>query len=245
MNKSGLVNAVKDQLGVSTGRAKAIVDAVLEEVENAVAAGQKVSLRGLGVFERVSEGSVPVPVFRPAKALTDAAAGAAGGIAGAAGGIAGAAGGIAEAAGNVARRLRGQDDEAPTPVRDDDPPTSADAGTSAATAFRPARGKPPGAPATRPAAGRAAPAKKSAARKTAAKKAAGRPGPSSGTTPEVVPLEPLHDPAADALAAVNAELARPVPGEVAAGPASNDVELAGPEEPDTVVYRSETPDEQR
>jgi nucleoid DNA-binding protein len=48
VNKSGLVDEVKDKLDVSRSRAKDLVDAVLEEMRNAVAEGQSLTLRGLG-----------------------------------------------------------------------------------------------------------------------------------------------------------------------------------------------------
>jgi hypothetical protein len=48
VNKSGLVNEVKDTLDVSRSRAKDLVEAVLEEMRNALAEGQSLTLRGLG-----------------------------------------------------------------------------------------------------------------------------------------------------------------------------------------------------
>ena len=48
MNKSGLVDEVKNTLDVSRSRAKDLVEVVLEEMRNAVAEGESLSLRGLG-----------------------------------------------------------------------------------------------------------------------------------------------------------------------------------------------------
>jgi nucleoid DNA-binding protein len=48
VNKSGLVDEVKNTLDVSRSRAKDLVEVVLEEMRNAVAEGQSLSLRGLG-----------------------------------------------------------------------------------------------------------------------------------------------------------------------------------------------------
>jgi Bacterial DNA-binding protein len=48
VNKTGLVDEVRDRLGVSATRAKALVDAVIAEMRSAVAEGQSLTLRGLG-----------------------------------------------------------------------------------------------------------------------------------------------------------------------------------------------------
>jgi nucleoid DNA-binding protein len=48
VNKTGLVNEVKDRLGVSTAKAKTIVEAVVEEIASAVAQGEAITLRGFG-----------------------------------------------------------------------------------------------------------------------------------------------------------------------------------------------------
>ena len=52
MNKSGLVDEVKDRLDVSRSRAKTLVETVLDEMRNAVAEGQSLSLRGTGLHAR-------------------------------------------------------------------------------------------------------------------------------------------------------------------------------------------------
>jgi hypothetical protein len=48
VNKTGLVNEVKDRLGVSTARAKTVVDAVFDEIAAALAQGEAITLRGFG-----------------------------------------------------------------------------------------------------------------------------------------------------------------------------------------------------
>ena len=187
MNKSGLVDEVKERLGVSAARARALVDAVLEEMQDALARGQKVTLRGLGVLELVEDGTGTVLRFEPARALSEA--------------------------------------------------TDRGTGTSTPAKKAPAKKAPvKNAPAKK------TPATKEAAkaRKAAARKAAPVPPPVA-TEPQVVPYEPLHDPAADALAAVAAERRRPV---VSAEPEPTDPLLPGDvvppvdEQPDTLVYTS-------
>jgi nucleoid DNA-binding protein len=48
VNKAGLVNEVKGRLGVSTAKARTMVDAVLEEIASAVAQGEAITMRGFG-----------------------------------------------------------------------------------------------------------------------------------------------------------------------------------------------------
>lgn len=125
MNKSELIDAVAAELGGRGVGAKA-VDSVLEVIQRAVAAGEKVSITGFGVFERkdrdartgrnpqtgepVQVQARSVPAFRPGSTFKDVVA-EAGRIAGsaqdraksAAGAAAGAAGVAAGAARGAAR----------------------------------------------------------------------------------------------------------------------------------------------
>ena len=87
MNRNQLVEAVADRVG-DRRTAVAAVEAVLETVTRTVSAGEKVSLFGFGVFEKVERAartarnpstgasiSLParaVPRFRPGQALKDA-----------------------------------------------------------------------------------------------------------------------------------------------------------------------------
>lgn len=52
MNKAELIDAVAAAADISKKDATAAVDAVLESVKNAVAAGDKVSISGFGIFEK-------------------------------------------------------------------------------------------------------------------------------------------------------------------------------------------------
>jgi nucleoid DNA-binding protein len=150
VNKAGLVNEVKGRLGVSTAKARTMVDAVLEEIASAVAQGEAITMRGFG--------------FTPESDRTWAAA------------------------------------------------------TDAVTKPK-AEGR---------------------ARKAAARKTVRAAEPVAPTEPQLVPYEPMHDPAADALVAVAAEQSRP---EMVAEPfdESSRVVATMPEpelqeEPDTLAY---------
>ena len=210
MNKSGLVDEVKERLGVSAARARTLVDAVLEEMQEALARRQKVSLRGLGVLELVEDGTGTVLRFEPARALSEATD-------------------------------RGTGTSVPAkkaPVKK--APAKKTPATKGAAKTAPARKAPAKKAPAKKAPAKKAPAKKAPAKKAPAKKAAPVPPPVA-TEPQVVPYEPLHDPAADALAAVAAEQRRPV---VSAEPDLTDPLLPGEvvppvdEQPDTLVYTS-------
>lgn len=51
MNKADLVKAIHSSLGVSTETAKAIIDTAIKQITIALANGDEVTLRGLGVFK--------------------------------------------------------------------------------------------------------------------------------------------------------------------------------------------------
>jgi DNA-binding protein HU-beta len=51
MNKGELVDAIADKAGVTKKEADAVLTAVLESIQEAVAAGNKVTLVGFGTFE--------------------------------------------------------------------------------------------------------------------------------------------------------------------------------------------------
>ena len=90
MNRQQLVDAVGERLG-DRKAAAAAVEAVLETVTGALAQGERVSIFGFGVFEKVDRaartarnpatgGTVDVPAtsvprFRPGQALKDAVSG--------------------------------------------------------------------------------------------------------------------------------------------------------------------------
>ncbi len=88
MNKSELISAVAEKAGISKKDAEGAVNSFVSIVENALAAGEKVSLVGFGAFEvrerAAREGINPltkekihiaaskVPAFKAGKALKDA-----------------------------------------------------------------------------------------------------------------------------------------------------------------------------
>ena len=52
MNKAELIDAIADRLGADKRAASEAVDAVVDTITRAVAAGEKVAITGFGVFER-------------------------------------------------------------------------------------------------------------------------------------------------------------------------------------------------
>ena len=87
MNKAELINAVAEKAGLSKKDAEKAVNAVIDTIAAALAAGDKVQLVGFGAFEvkaraeRIGRNpktkesiKIPaskVPVFKPGKALKD------------------------------------------------------------------------------------------------------------------------------------------------------------------------------
>jgi DNA-binding protein HU-beta len=53
VNRAELIDQIRDRLGVDKRAAEHAVDAVLDSIQRAVAAGEKVALTGFGVFEKV------------------------------------------------------------------------------------------------------------------------------------------------------------------------------------------------
>ncbi len=89
MNKAELVAVVAEKIGVKKKDAQAIVDAVIDSIEEALEKGEKVQLVGFGTFktrhrnarrgmspskpgEPIEIAAANVPVFRAGKALKDA-----------------------------------------------------------------------------------------------------------------------------------------------------------------------------
>lgn len=50
MNKADLINAIAAEAGISKAEAKKALEAVVENISNALAAGDKVALVGFGTF---------------------------------------------------------------------------------------------------------------------------------------------------------------------------------------------------
>lgn len=87
MNKSELITIVAEKAGLTKKQASDALDATLEEIQNAVTAGDKVSFIGFGTFERrdraartgrnpqtneiVNIPASSVPAFKPGKAFKD------------------------------------------------------------------------------------------------------------------------------------------------------------------------------
>ncbi len=88
MNKSDLIDALRDATGVTRADAERSVEAVINTIVDALKKGEQVSIAGLGIFEakmragrtgrnpRTGEAieipAMRVPKFRAAKALKDA-----------------------------------------------------------------------------------------------------------------------------------------------------------------------------
>jgi len=88
MNKSDLIDAMRDAMGATRAEAERAVDAFINTVTGALKSGDQVSIAGLGIFEakmraartgrnpRTGEAiqikAMRVPKFRAAKALKDA-----------------------------------------------------------------------------------------------------------------------------------------------------------------------------
>ena len=88
MNKSDLIDALRDATGVTRADAERSVDALISTIVGALKSGEQVSIAGLGIFEakmraartgrnpRTGEAieikAMRVPKFRAAKALKDA-----------------------------------------------------------------------------------------------------------------------------------------------------------------------------
>ena len=136
MNKSELIDAITDKVG-DKKTAAAAVEAVIETVQRAVSAGERVAISGFGVFERIDRaartarnpatgapvqlGETSVPKFRPGQGFKDVVSGAkkldraakAGARAGLRS-VAGATGRVAAAPGKAVRATVGA---ATTPVK--------------------------------------------------------------------------------------------------------------------------------
>ena len=92
MNRAELIDAIRDRLGADKKTAEAAVDAVLDTIQRAVAAGERVAITGFGVFEKVDRAArtgrnprtgetvkvkkTSVPKFRPGTQFKDVVSGA-------------------------------------------------------------------------------------------------------------------------------------------------------------------------
>jgi DNA-binding protein HU-beta len=157
VNRAELIDQIRDRLGVDKRAAENAVDVVLDSIQRAVAAGEKVALTGFGVFEKVDRAArtgrnprtgaavkikkTAVPKFRPGTQFKGVVSGAV------------KLGKVADAATKAAAKSAGS--------------------TARSTARTAASGPAKATKAARGAAKRAsAPAKKTATKKTATKKTA-------------------------------------------------------------------------
>jgi DNA-binding protein HU-beta len=92
VNKAELIDAIADRLGADKRAANNAVEAVLDTITRAVAAGEKVAITGFGVFEKqvrkartgrnpqtgavVKIKATSVPKFRPASTFKEVVSGA-------------------------------------------------------------------------------------------------------------------------------------------------------------------------
>jgi DNA-binding protein HU-beta len=92
VNRAELIDAIRDRLAVDKRSAESAVDAVLDTIQRAVAAGEKVALTGFGVFEKVDRAArtgrnprtgasvkikkTSVPKFRPGSQFKGVVSGA-------------------------------------------------------------------------------------------------------------------------------------------------------------------------
>jgi len=88
MNKADIINKVHEELGITKADAERAVETIMSNIVETLAAGQEVSIAGLGIFsakmrnartarnprtgEPIEVPAMRVPKFRAAKALKDA-----------------------------------------------------------------------------------------------------------------------------------------------------------------------------
>ena len=176
MNRAELIDQIRDRLGVDKRAAENAVDVVLDSIQRAVAAGEKVALTGFGVFEKVERAArtgrnprtgaavkikkTAVPKFRPGTQFKGVVSGAV------------KLGKVADAATKAAAK------SATSTARS----TAKTAASGPAKATKAARGaaKKAAAPARRPAT--KSTAKKTTAKKTTAKKSTAKKAPAKKAT---------------------------------------------------------------
>jgi DNA-binding protein HU-beta len=165
VNRAELIDQIRGRLGVDKRAAESAVDAVLDTIQRAVAAGEKVALTGFGVFEKVERAArtgrnprtgasvkikkTSVPKFRPGTQFKGVVSGAV------------KLGRVADAATKAAAKS---------------------AGSSARTTARTASAGPAKAAAAARSAAKKATAKKAPAKKAPAKKATAKKAPAKRAT---------------------------------------------------------------
>ncbi len=165
MNRADLIDQIRDRLSTDKRTAETAVDAVLDAIQRAVAAGERVAITGFGVFEKVDRAArtgrnprtgetvkvkkTSVPKFRPGTQFKGVVNGTI------------KLGKVADAATKAAAKSSASTARSAAK-------TAASGPRKATTAAKRAATKAAKAPAKK------APAKKSTAKKTAAKKSAAR-----------------------------------------------------------------------
>jgi DNA-binding protein HU-beta len=171
VNRADLIDQIRDRLGADKKTAESAVDAVLDTIQRAVAAGERVAITGFGVFEKVDRAArtgrnprtgeavkvkkTSVPKFRPGTQFKGVVSGAI------------KLGKVADAATKAAAKSSATTARSAAKTASAGPRKAQAAAKSAAK-------KAAKAPAARKAPAKKAPAKKAAAKKAPAKKAASR-----------------------------------------------------------------------
>jgi DNA-binding protein HU-beta len=171
VNRAELIDQIRDRLGADKKTAETAVDAVLDTIQRAVAAGERVAITGFGVFEKVDRAArtgrnprtgetvkvkkTSVPKFRPGTQFKGVVSGAI------------KLGKVADAATKAAAKSTATTARATAKTASTGPRKATTAAKRAAT--KAAKAPAAKAPAKK-AAAKKAPAKKAAAKKTAARR---------------------------------------------------------------------------
>jgi DNA-binding protein HU-beta len=175
VNRAELIDQIRDRLGADKKTAENAVDAVLDTIQRAVAAGERVAITGFGVFEKVDRAArtgrnprtgetvkvkkTSVPKFRPGTQFKGVVSGAI------------KLGKVADAATKAAAKSTATTARSAAKTASTGPRKATVAAKKAATkaAKAPAPAK-KAAPAAKKAPAKKAPAKKAPAKKTAARR---------------------------------------------------------------------------
>jgi DNA-binding protein HU-beta len=179
VNRADLIDAIRDRLGADKKTAETAVDAVLDTIQRAVAAGERVAITGFGVFEKVDRAArtgrnprtgetvrvkkTSVPKFRPGTQFKGVVSGAI------------KLGKVADAATKAAAKSASGGPRKATAAARTAATKAAKAPAKKAPAKKaPAKKAPAKKAPAKKAPAKKAPAKKAPAKKTAAKKTAAR-----------------------------------------------------------------------
>jgi DNA-binding protein HU-beta len=176
VNRAELIDQIRDRLGADKKTAESAVDAVLDTIQRAVAAGERVAITGFGVFEKVDRAArtgrnprtgetvkvkkTSVPKFRPGTQFKGVVSGSI------------KLAKVADAATKAAAKSTATTARAAAKTASAGPSKATTAAKRAATkaAKAPARKAPAKKAAAKKAPAKKAPAKKATAKKTAARR---------------------------------------------------------------------------